>query len=100
MFDRTGIRASLSLVLGLFVGSAFAGEPLKSAGDFNNITDAKARSVALFTEAGKVIQHPRCLNCHPKGDSPTQGEDLHPHSPLVVRGPDGHGAIGMQCTTL
>jgi hypothetical protein len=22
-------------------------------------------SIALFTEAGKVLQHPRCLNCHP-----------------------------------
>ena len=25
-----------------------------------------ARSVALFTEMGKVIQSPRCLNCHPR----------------------------------
>ena len=23
------------------------------------------RSIALFVEAGKVFQHPRCLNCHP-----------------------------------
>ncbi len=100
MFDRTGTWVSLSLVLGLWAGAAaIAAEPLKTADSFNTIADSKARSVALFTEAGKVIQHPRCLNCHPKGDSPTQGEDLHPHSPLVVRGPDGHGAIGMQCTT-
>jgi hypothetical protein len=28
-----------------------------------------------------------------------QGEDGHPHEPLVVRGADGLGAIGMRCTT-
>ena len=31
----------------------------------------RARSVALFEEAGKVMQHPRCVNCHPRGDRPT-----------------------------
>ena len=30
----------------------------------------RARSVALFEEAGKVLQHPRCVNCHPVGDRP------------------------------
>ena len=55
--------------------------------------------MAIFEEAGKVIQHPRCLNCHPAGDSPFQNDDSHPHRPLVVRGEDGLGAIGMRCTT-
>ena len=31
-----------------------------------------ARSVALFQEAGKVLPHPRCVNCHPRGDRPLQ----------------------------
>jgi hypothetical protein len=46
----------------------------------------------------RSTEHPRCLNCHPAGDRPTQGMDAHPHLPLVVRGADGHGAIGMRCT--
>lgn len=57
------------------------------------------RSIALFTEAGKVIQHPRCVNCHPAGDRPQQGDDGHPHQPLAVRGAGGFGAVGMQCPT-
>jgi len=65
---------------------------------FAQIADQKERSLALFDEAAKVITDPRCLNCHPAGDRPTQGMDTHPHLPLVVRGADGHGAIGMQCT--
>ena len=65
---------------------------------FAQIADQKERSLALFDEAANVITHPRCLNCHPAGDRPTQGMDTHPHLPLVVRGADGHGAIGMRCT--
>jgi hypothetical protein len=72
---------------------------LKSASEFASIADRKERAVSLFVEAGRVLQHPRCLNCHPAGDRPTQGENGHPHEPLVVRGLDGLGAIGMRCTT-
>jgi hypothetical protein len=70
---------------------------LRSPESFAGIKDGAQRSQALFAEAGKVIQHPRCLNCHPVGDSPTQGMDLHTHVPMVVRGPDNHGAVAMKC---
>jgi len=59
--------------------------------------DRQARSVALFREAGKVLQGPRCLNCHPAGDRPTQTDRMTPHRPLVIRGADGHGAPGLPC---
>lgn len=71
---------------------------LKTPADFAAITGATQRSAALFQEAGKVITHPRCMNCHPAGDRPSQGADLHPHVPLVVRGEDGMGAPAMRCT--
>jgi hypothetical protein len=61
--------------------------------------DANARSIALFLEAGKVLQNPRCLNCHPVGDRPTQTDRMEPHRPWVVRGVDGHGAPGLTCGT-
>ncbi len=73
--------------------------PLKPASEFAGITDPTERSRALFVEAGKVIQSPRCQNCHPNGERPTQSEDMHPHLPLVVRGADDHGAIAMRCNT-
>ena len=72
---------------------------LKPATDFSTIGDEKERAIALFAEAGKVIQSPRCLNCHPANDRPLQGDDGHPHQPLVVRGIGGMGATGMHCTT-
>lgn len=73
--------------------------PLRPAASFAGIADARERSLALFTEAGKVLLHPRCVNCHPAGDRPLQGERLRAHQPLVVRGADGHGAPGMRCET-
>jgi hypothetical protein len=72
---------------------------LKPASDFASIADDNERAIALFTEAGKVIQSPRCLNCHPANDRPLQDDDGHPHQPLVVRGIGGTGVTGMHCST-
>jgi hypothetical protein len=72
---------------------------LKAVSSFGDIADTQSRSIALFTEAAKVLQHPRCVNCHPAGDRPSQGDLMRPHQPVVVRGKDGHGAPGMACTT-
>ncbi len=74
-------------------------DDLRSPESFSSTGDQAERSRAIFIEAGRVFQHPRCLNCHPAAERPTQGEDLHPHSPLVVRGLDDRGAAALRCTT-
>ena len=56
---------------------------------------ANERAVALFEEAGKVIMSPRCMNCHPATERPTQTNKMTPHQPLVVRGEGGMGAAGL-----
>ena len=73
--------------------------PLRSPDTFASIANSKARSAALFQEAGKVLLHPRCVNCHPRTDRPLQGDAMQLHQPLAVRGQDGHGAVAMACTT-
>ncbi len=70
---------------------------LESSASFTSISDDTERSKALFGEMSKVLQHPRCVNCHPAGESPLQGNDMLVHQPLVVRGEDGHGAPGLHC---
>ncbi len=75
------------------------GEALESASEFRSIADKAERSAALFTEAGRVLMHARCVNCHPTGDSPLQGEAGAPHEPPVRRGRGGLGVVGMQCKT-
>lgn len=47
----------------------------------------------------RVLQHPRCLNCHPAGDVPLQGDDSRPHAQNVRRGPAGRGLFAMRCDT-
>jgi hypothetical protein len=84
--------------LTVLAGQTDNSEALKPVSAFAGIKNENERSLALFGEAAKVITHPRCVNCHPAGDRPLQGEDGHPHLPLVVRGADGHGAVGMNCT--
>lgn len=74
-----------------------AAASLRTVASFDGIKDPAARSLALFEEAGKVIQSPRCLNCHPAERSPTQGDDLHPHNPPMVAGDSGHGPAGLPC---
>jgi hypothetical protein len=64
---------------------------------FEGIADAQARSRALFSEAAKVIMSPRCMNCHPASDRPTQGNDMHAHAPPTTRGADGGGVPGNTC---
>jgi hypothetical protein len=56
-----------------------------------------ADPVASFAVVQQVLQHPRCMNCHPAGDRPLQGDDSHVHLQNIQRGEDGHGAKGLSC---
>lgn len=53
--------------------------------------------LAAWDGIAKVLQHPRCLNCH-QVDTPLQGDSRRPHIPNVVRGTDNHGVVGMRCS--
>ena len=77
---------------------AVADTTLKPVSAFAGIENEQRRSLALFLEASKVISSPRCMNCHPAGDRPTQGDAMRPHQPLVLRGPYGFGMTAMQCS--
>jgi hypothetical protein len=59
----------------------------------------ESRSAALFLQMLPVLQHPRCMNCHTRDAFPRQGDDEHPHIMNVSRGTDGHGALGLRCST-
>jgi hypothetical protein len=73
------------------------GADLRPPSAFASISDPQARSRALFAEAAKVIMHPRCMNCHPAGDTPLQGNEQRLHFPRVVRGDHDDGVPGNNC---
>ncbi|MDT0617501.1 hypothetical protein RM531_03370 [Salinisphaera sp. P385] len=93
------IVLSLFLVTALPANSADNDTELRGPDAFSDIEDDTERARAMFGEAGKVIQHPRCVNCHPKGDSPRQGMAMELHEPPVRRGPANFGVTGMRCFT-
>ncbi|WDF66810.1 hypothetical protein PQ465_10890 [Sphingobacterium oryzagri] len=56
------------------------------------------RSVEAFKKVYTVLMSPRCVNCHPRGDVPLQGDDSHLHAMFPKRGHDGKGILTMKCT--
>jgi hypothetical protein len=76
-----------------------AGNQLRAVADFDRIAGRAARSRALFLEASRVLMHPRCVNCHPDGHVPHQGNRLALHDPPVQRGREDRGVAGMECSS-
>src|SRR5689334_5870618 len=69
------------------------------AGVATTSTTARADSDADFAVIQKVLQHPRCQNCHIPGDAPLQFDEGRTHAQFVQRGPEGKGAPGLTCST-
>jgi hypothetical protein len=90
--------ALIMSVLTGYASSETAPTMLASPESFASIADTDARSAAIFTELGKVLTSARCVNCHPAGDRPRQGDERRLHQPPVERGVDGHGTATMHCS--
>jgi hypothetical protein len=55
---------------------------------------------AAWDKIASVLASPRCLNCHPSDEWPTQGETMKRHRVAQPRrGPDNHGVPAMRCST-
>ena len=75
---NTGV--SLKKICGLIAAACLQGAAAQTPPDtslrpvsaFASIGDSQTRAAALFNEAGKVLQHPRCVNCHPRTDRPLE----------------------------
>lgn len=102
--NRTKLLVVASIVLAVvsfwsqssgWPGSAGAAALTGSA----ELADNKKKARAAFTEAFKVFSSPRCVNCHPAGDTPIQGNEGREHDFEVKRGPDGRGVEPMLCAS-
>jgi hypothetical protein len=66
---------------------------IKASSASDRIASEKA-----FMQVYKVLMSPRCMNCHPAGDVPLNGDDNHLHPQGVKRGVDGKGLYAMKCS--
>ncbi|MGN7722428.1 hypothetical protein [Chitinophaga sp. 22620] len=57
-----------------------------------------AASVQAFMNVYKVLMSPRCMNCHPSGEIPLQGDNGALHTMFPQRGKDGKGVYAMKCS--
>jgi mono/diheme cytochrome c family protein len=83
----------------IFAGFAWSGQNRKGAPVDSPDQTKEQLSKAAFSEAYKVFMSPRCANCHPAGDVPTQTDAMTLHTQNVVRGAEGKGKYGMKCAT-
>ena len=90
------LTALQAMLISTHAASGAPADTLATPESFATVGDTAARSAALFTEAGKVLAHPRCVNCHPAGDRPRQGDVQRLHQPPVARGKDGFGLPAMR----
>ena len=49
-----------------------------------------------FMDVARVLQSPRCMNCHPSGDAPLQGDRPRPHAMNITR---ASAELGLACST-
>jgi hypothetical protein len=89
-------------VMALILSSvAITSSAFKPGGDFTANNDFKKDSVAsvkAFMDVYKVLMSPRCMNCHPSGDVPLQGDASVLHTMAPKRGKDGKGLYAMKCS--
>lgn len=94
------IMGILAIVFVVAMSSAFKSTTDFSTGDptAKNISKDSIESVRAFMQVYKVLKSPRCMNCHPAGESPLQGDDSHLHTMNVQRGVDGTGVYAAKCS--
>jgi len=92
------VMIAIILIIGVFSSAFTAEDTVGSAGWQQKKGNDSIASVKAFAEVYKVLMSPRCMNCHPAGDVPLQGDDSHLHTMAPRRGSDGHGLYAMKCS--
>lgn len=87
----TVIAIMLTVVAGM--SSAFRFVPKGTTVNLDSVESVKA-----FKQVYSVLLSPRCVNCHPSGDVPLQGDQSQLHTMSPKRGADGKGLYAMKCS--
>lgn len=91
------VIASLLIAVGV-MAFAINDKPDASKADISYVVKKDSvASVKAFKQVYTVLMSARCMNCHPSGDIPLQGDDNHLHTMAPKRGVDGKGVYAMKC---
>lgn len=89
---KKAVAITLLLAVVVLMNSAFRYVPKDNAPAKDSVASVKA-----FMKVYSVLMSPRCVNCHPAGDVPLQGDNSQLHTMLPKRGVDGKGLYAMKC---
>ena len=87
----------MSIMLGLVIMMGFGMDSSPAIDSNIKFSQDSVASRAAFKQVYTVLMSPRCMNCHPAGDTPLQGEDSHLHALMPKRGLEGKGVGAMKC---
>jgi hypothetical protein len=90
LLEKTGAR-NIALALSSLAAFALFASASGAAGKPGEEEGKKA-----FDDVARVLQSPRCVNCHPNGDAPMVG-DKHARHPMEVK--RGLEKLGMACNS-
>src|SRR3569833_61509 len=88
------VSLCLLLFMAVIMMQSFKTAPVRK---MNPVKDSLG-SVKAFMSVYRVLMSPRCMNCHPSGDAPLQGDDNHIHAMNIKRGTDGKGIYSVRCS--
>ncbi len=97
-FSLSSAFAVLSIIFSVIVLTSFGISNGPPGNDPAEIKKDSVTSVKAFMQVYKVLMSPRCMNCHPAGDIPLNGDDSHLHNMSPQRGEDGKGVSTMKCS--
>ena len=91
--------AFMLLLMSIVFGFAHAASTSEAENGPAEVSTTPEEAMEAFDKMMAVLTHKRCVNCHPSGDRPLQGEDSHYHNFGVRRGEDNHGLPALRCET-
>ena len=91
------VISTIMFLVGMITLS-FRTAPAKKEKGFTPLPKDSVGSAKAFMSVYKVLMSSRCMNCHPSGESPLQGDDSRIHTMNVKRGVDGKGLYAARCS--
>ena len=98
IFRLIGVMGIMLSLVSLMSLASNRGSEAKPSVATSAIRKDSVASVAAFKKVYRVLMSPRCMNCHPAGDVPLQGDDSHLHTMSPQRGLEGKGVYAMKCS--
>src|SRR5688500_6476980 len=98
MHKKTITILSFIISIVVFMSFGLKDEPRAGAAIKDPTPKDSLASVTAFKDVYRVLMSPRCMNCHPSGDVPLQGDESKIHTMLPRRGKEGKGVYAMKCS--